>query len=450
MKNIYVLKLFICLTFLVTTEIVLPFNNLKLISELSIFENDTTFRISYLYENQKNIVLETRACLKNSAWSNLSQVERVFIDNSCTNQVERTWKTDRWKDSHSIEYIQSEGQNVELSSYIDNNIKVNYKKVVSDFKNSLIEKKTEYYLVNNSWKVSSIFDYVFENSILKEIDFSLYSNGFVSSHIKNTYTYNPDSTVFSILEQDRIAENTYQNVRLNKWYYYPGTKLISSQRSSKWNPNLMNWENDTKLEYVYDSNGQLISELYYYWKSMFWEKSASYIYGYDTERNLLRKQLLLPIYKQWRNTISLDYSELNQNNIQTIESTNEFWGGRSGELVSSYIPFLFNNEMKIQKAKQIKITYSVVDNIIDPQGNLFDQKFAIPIYPNPSDGIFYFNNAEIFVNSWSVYNLEGSLIKKNDISSKSGVIDITGAPKGVYLLKIISSDKTFNQKLTIK
>jgi len=39
---------------------------------------------------------------------------------------------------------------------------------------------------------------------------------------------------------------------------------------------------------------------------------------------------------------------------------------------------------------------------------------------------------------------------KNDAPMQSGVIDITGFPKGIYVLKAEKSNQIYHQKLTIK
>lgn len=450
MRNLFFRKLLFSLTFFLTTEIVFSENSKTLISEINVFENDSTFKISYLYENQKDVVLETKSYLKFGNWLNYSQIERIFINGLCTNQIERIWKNDGWIDTHLIEFSKPEGQTVELFSDIESNIKKSYKKVVSDFKNSALEKKSEYVFADNRWVISSVNDYVYENRRLKDLYITLYNKGIQINKIKNTYAYHPDSTVFSVLQQEQIVDTLYRNVQLNKWFYVPGTQLVSSQRSAVWNEQISGWENNSKTEYEYDNNGRLITEFLFYWKSMFWEKSVNYIYDYDFSGNLAQKRLMLPIYKQWRNAVSISYSDQVDSNTQTIESANGFWGGNKGQLVSSYIPFSFNGDMQLQKAKKLKIIYSNIVNSSEPQVVIDDSDNTLTVFPNPSNGIFYFNNSLSGINRWAVYNPEGLLIRKNEGPAQSGVIDITGFPKGIYILIAEKSNQKYHQKLTIK
>jgi len=450
MRNLFVRKLLFLLTLLLTTEIAFSENTKSLISEINVYENDSTFRISYLYENQKDVVLETKSYLKYGNWLNLTQTEKTFIDGICSNQIERVWKSDQWMDTHLIEFSKSDGQTIELFTVTDKNVKNNYKKVVSDIKNSELNRKSEYVFVDNQWVVTSVNDYVYVNHQLKDLYITLYNKGIKTAKIKNTYTYHPDTTVFSVLQQEQTVDTLYRNVQLTKWYYVPGTRLVSSQRSAVWNTAISNWENSSKSEYEYDDNGHLITELLFYWKSMFWEKSVSFGYEYDISGNLIQKRLMLPIYKQWRNAVLINYSDPGDKNIQTIESANGFWGGTKGQLVSSYIPFSFNGEMQLQRAKQLKIIYMGINTLADPSKNVVNPDNTLNVYPNPSNGIFYFNNSQFKADRWSVYSTEGSLIRKNDAPMQSGVIDITGFPKGIYVLKAEKSNQIYHQKLTIK
>jgi len=71
----------------------------------------------------------------------------------------------------------------------------------------------------------------------------------------------------------------------------------------------------------------------------------------------------------------------------------------------------------------------------------------IPVYPNPSDGIFYINTRKYIIKSWTVTDLSGQMIKSQIQSFLSGVIDITDVPKGIYILHVSTTDEQFIQKL---
>jgi len=95
----------------------------------------------------------------------------------------------------------------------------------------------------------------------------------------------------------------------------------------------------------------LKSETYQRWKTQFWVNDLRYDYKYDSSNKLLKKILFKEVYNDWRGLITINYSDFTNNKANTIESVYDFWGVTTGELTTSYIPFVFNTEMTIQKAK---------------------------------------------------------------------------------------------------
>ena len=72
---------------------------------------------------------------------------------------------------------------------------------------------------------------------------------------------------------------------------------------------------------------------------------------------------------------------------------------------------------------------------------------SIPVYPNPSNGIYYIDTQNYDVESWSVSNLNGQILAKQIQSAQSGVIDITDFPKGIYILRVETAKNQLIQKL---
>ena len=422
----------------------------NLVSEIILTDNDTTFRIIYLYDDKQNIVLETKAFIQNETWKNLHQTEFFFINNRNTKQLDRIWSENNWKDDHCIDFVNQNDELIESSSQYLHGVKTEYKKIVSKLRDTLLIKKTELRKNNQVWNTQYDCEYEYENNQLKNTIYKfLISNPF-GTNFKNTNTYNEDGTLKSVLEEIENNDKTFIPVRLSTWYYEPATKLLSSQRSKIWKNTRSAWENEAMTTYDYNANKQLISEIFFYWKTMFWEKTANFEYKYNTQNELISKEQNEPIYNQWRNTIFINYNPLDINNSQFIESTLGFWGGKKGNLVSSYIPYNFNNELIIKKAEQIKVIKTIYNavNSIDKRQNTID-KF-ISIYPNPSDGIFYYNASDYKVNSWSIFTANGVKVKQNDSGIYSGVIDLTDIPRGVYFFVANTAEKVLLQKIIKK
>ena len=76
----------------------------------------------------------------------------------------------------------------------------------------------------------------------------------------------------------------------------------------------------------------------------------------------------------------------------------------------------------------------------------------VTAYPNPSDGIFTLRSVDNQDYTVEIYNIIGNKVyTASDISSSaSEVIDLSGQPKGLYLLKIKGSSKSFVEKIIIR
>lgn len=422
-----------------------------LITEVKIFDNDTTYKMSYLYDGHKNKVLETKSFLNNDTWVNLSQNEWIYDNGVCVKQYKRAWKLNRWIDVYFVEITSEMDLVTELHAVFDNDNKIEIKKIDSNFIDSILDSRKEYVKSTNQWILNTVTDYSYDyehvgHDLLSTIT-TVYNTSDVIKRYKNTFTYNADKTIASQTMQHAAEGADFVNAKLTNWYYKPGTKLVSSQRTKYWDGSVAKWINSEMLTNEYNANNELEKEIYAHWKTMFWENNTSYVYQYDSVGKVAKKQLMLPIYKQWRNTISINYKDLDEDNSQLIESVYGFWGGKTGDLVTSYIPFVFNNDLVIQKAKQLQVTYTFYDNITNPQYHYSDKTETINIFPNPSTGIFYFDTQKYMVTDWSVYDLKGFLVKRANRATKTGVVDLSGLPTGIYVFMGTTADNVLTQKL---
>ena len=184
---------------------------------------------------------------------------------------------------------------------------------------------------------------------------------------------------------------------------------------------------------------------YQRWKTQSWINDIRYDYLYDNSNKLQKKTLSKQIYNDWRGLISINYSNFTLNKANQIESMYEFWGGNTGELTTSYIPFIFNQDMSIQKGRSLQISYIPFTDLYTPVEN--KSLAMIPVYPNPSNGIFYIDTQIYNIRSWSVTDLNGQILKKQIQTFQSGAIDLTDFPKGIYILRVTTDDKQMIQKL---
>ncbi|HEY6915280.1 MAG TPA: T9SS type A sorting domain-containing protein [Paludibacter sp.] len=422
----------------------------QLITELKVFDNDSTFRYVYLYDNDGKKMLETRYYKQTNSWTRISQTEWLYEAGNCKHQIERNWKNNEWADSYKIDYNY-------LNGVLDNEIHKNYidkaeqqlKKVVYQYDQTKLTSKKEYSGKSNVWTLMLQTDFkCSQTASVDSVITSVYQSGNLINQYLAVNSYSVDGHLESQLQKEKASNNDWTNTQFVSWFYSPGYSRLLTERTKTWSPETSDWENYQRTDYEYDDNKQLVSETYQHWKMMFWESDLRYYYQHDADGNEIKKTLSKPIYHEWRDLISINYSDFTGNKANLMESKYEFWGGNTGELVSSFIPFNFNNETVIQRGRSLQISY--LDVAADTVSYIPETKNSIqsiPVYPNPSDGIYYINTQEYGVQSWVIADLDGRTLKNHVQSISSGVIDITDLPKGIYILKVITQTGQFTQKL---
>lgn len=420
-------------------------NNNQLVTEITVIDNDSSFRFVYMYDNNGNKMLETKFYQNNDSWVRKSQKEWIFSNNKCLNQTERTWNNNKWSVNYTIDYnYDGELISSEIHNYYSNDIANLLKKIKYQYNSNLLRSKEEYIRQSDSWDLSVKTDFTYmPDNKTDSITITNFQSGNVESQQLSTFSYNLDGTLSSQLFQER-NDSAWTNSLLINWFYKSGQ--ITTQKNKKWIAENNNWENTQRIDYEYNNN-VLASETYQHWKTMFWTNDIRYDYFYDNDNNETKKVMSEPIYNEWRNLISINYSDFMGKSANFIESKYEFWGGVTGDLITSYVPYLFNNELTIQKAKSIQINYLPVADSLTLSAEINDSQHYINVYPNPSSGIYYINTQKYNVKSWSVSGLNGQIFKKQLQSFQSGVIDICDLPKGIYLLRVNTVDGQLIQKL---
>lgn len=433
---------FICFSFF---SLLSAQNTESLVTEVKIYDNDTIYKLKYIYDNEKK-VLETKSYLENELWINLSQTEWYFNDDVCEKQVERIFKTNTWIDNYTIEYQTINNKTTEIHKSLTNGVLVEIKKIESEKNNNHIITQKDYLKQNNSWVLSIFTENVLINNHINTSTTTIYPSPTTTRQFKSSFDYYAVGKLKSQVLQERNNEETWQNTQMFMWYYLPDTNLIASQRSKIWDSINGKWENKELSINSYNSDNKLIVETNYFWKSMFWAYDVKYEYLYDEAGSLVSKSLSLPIYNKWRNTTVINYTNTLNSKEQKIESVYGFWGGNAGEYVSTYTPFMFNDELVIQKAKKINVLYTENDKTTNFNLDKNNQNF-IRVFPNPSDGIFYFDTQKYNVKFWTLYNAQGSIVKEMNTLNHTGVIDITEMPQGIYIIKATTQNELLSQKL---
>jgi hypothetical protein len=71
----------------------------------------------------------------------------------------------------------------------------------------------------------------------------------------------------------------------------------------------------------------------------------------------------------------------------------------------------------------------------------------IAVYPNPSTGLFNFENLSNKEVQITIYSINGELIKNSKSDATNVSLDLSNKPNGIYLLNIKDGDNNYTQKL---
>lgn len=72
---------------------------------------------------------------------------------------------------------------------------------------------------------------------------------------------------------------------------------------------------------------------------------------------------------------------------------------------------------------------------------------SLHIYPNPSSGLFHFNEA--MSGTMHVYSMEGKAVFQKDLE-QTKTIDLSHLPKGIYWIDFLRNDQRLTQKISIQ
>ena len=164
----------------------------KLITEIQLHKSDTVFRHTFLYDQQKRVLLETRSFNNSTGWLHLDQTEWVYYESKPDMQIGRKWKDNNWVDEYVIK--QSHEANISKEEFFKGtasaeNIQKYTQKI---FENGLlIQRKTFQNVTGQSQLIDSVvFDYNSEK-LLSETHYSKQDNGELSIFMYeyDYYTY---------------------------------------------------------------------------------------------------------------------------------------------------------------------------------------------------------------------------------------------------------------------
>lgn len=437
LRNSFFIRFFILLLFTGLNILNLFAESKPLVREVKIYRPDSVFRHTYYFDEFKNKVVENKFLIENNASIPLTRTEWIYDGLNCISQRESKWINGVWLSYYKItsEYSGNNKIKEEFISVTNGNDKTE-KTIITSYSGDKVSQVITYKgkQSDNLILKSDVYDYSSNKKIIQDV--SGINSGDSVSHFRYIYSYGNDSVLDSLLLSE-VQNGTGSPLQLSTYFYDQSTGNLKSQVLKNWNSKSLRWENFTKCEYVYNNSNSINKEIYYQYTTLFWTPVLKYEYQYDSIGHLKSKIHFNSIYDEWRKISTILYSDIRNDQPNLMESRYNFWGGTTGDFSTVFIPYYFNDEITQAKASKIEINYFIDTTVIT---NFQENGNSIRIYPNPSNGIFYISTQNFYIEGWELYDLSGMLLKKETNKFNSGIIDLTGMPDGVYIVKAKSSE----------
>ncbi len=416
--------------------------NERKMAEYIVHNNDSVFRHQIIYNSKLEKVLQTKFIKNASQWQALTQMEWNTLDNKHL-QILRKRVGNVWKNDTEIETKFENTQKTEELAweYVNDAKQLRNKKLWVYNINNNIETYSEYSVLNNTETLSKKTVYAYDVAgNLTHTDEWVY--GEKAMRYRTSYFYENEKLTKTILSSEKTAySNEFKDEIVTQYFYTKGSDKLWSQRTRVYS-DIWGWQNKQMLQYIY-TDEKISEEIFYDWISNAWAEQMRYTISYDSNNNIEKKQLQLPIYKKWRNVINQNYT-WDSNTHLTINSTFDFWGEAPNAPACTFVIFDFNGHTETVMANKLEMKFGLIDEITSAQIEKLNAN--IRVYPNPSDAIFYIESKDFIINEWQIKNLSGLTLKSNN-TQYTQMVDLSEFPSGVYMLVLNVDNHSIVRKL---
>ena len=354
----------------------------KLLSSIEEYYDGSTWEniqgSNYEYDSHNNLIIQTYFSW-NLDWEISMKVNYTYnVNNKVTEDLYQFWNS--------------------TSNQLENFTKNSYT-YTSGKPAETINQKWE----NNQWVNKYKYVYTYNNDNLPILSMNYAWDGLQwVNDDRETLTYNANNKVAEILSEDRVNsewKNDYKYV-----YTYDVNNKISTEITYKWNGS---WGEEDRTEYVFDSNGNMLSQTGYYLGNS--NDKTEYIYDFSS--------FMSNFIHPFNDKTGFDYFIVDFPYVNKLLSTNGF---------------IFNsltNSFEINN----KTTYNY-DNAIVLSNEQFEiENKKIIAFPNPAKSYIEISGLDKSEN-YKIYTVSGIEVDKVTVSDNEK-IDIQKLSNGFYFLK---------------
>jgi hypothetical protein len=324
-----------------------------------------------------------------------------------------------------------------------------------------------------SYSFGENYEYDSNNNLIAETYYDYDSNSkqwVIQQKITNTYT---NGKLTEQISSDWGNPQVYGNKDV---YTYNSNNLIVTDLYYQWDGS--KWVGQSRTSYTYNANNKPITSIYEDWKNSQWVNSykSLFIYNANNQLESIKNSDWDGFTASWIDNGGTDYVyDANGNDISeyyqdtyngTLYKSKTDYTYDTSKLMSSYAnPFgyysLFGispyvNKMLVETeydydtttnsyAQSYRTTYNYNSSLILGNDEFEKPNEKISVYPNPTkDFLTIQNTSNTAIDKVIVTDLTGKTILQQNQNTNQ--VDVQNLAKGMYLLQLTSGDKTWKTK----
>ena len=303
--------------------------------------------------------------------------------------------------------------------------------------------------VNNAWESDLRITYTYDNEGNLQNYFSEeWISGYWVNKARTTLSYDSHKNILTNVEETWEA-NTWTNFEKITNTYDLDDRILN-RISEGWQAG--SWVNQSRYTWSYDDHGNAVFELQENWDpaGQNWASRWRYTWAYDVNQNM---QEYLSQFRQSGDWVSGEQKlftyDVNGNSVTGTYNKWLNWSGGSWVPDDGYLE-LYSMQKPIDTIGKCHTYSATYKSGFSGTGDLSPRAFGISVSPNPAnDKTCVFGPASLS-GELAVMDIRGRQLMKLPVTAGKTEIDLRSLTPGVYLIKLISGERSAAVKFVKK
>jgi hypothetical protein len=286
------------------------------------------------------------------------------------------------------------------------------------------------------------WDWTSENWILAIPPTLTEYNGLLSISTQHTFEGHPLFKIEYVYDENGniLSDTTYNgDFTSNEWIYelkeiytYDDNQNMTSTTRASWDETGNLWNGEARWETSFDDQNREILEIHYerYTDTADWKETGRFERTYDNSGNLVENAYIFILGTNASKV--LNYF----NNMGELESYVQYKGVFKNVWLSPEMEFKY---WELDSKGYYYWNEQIQSGIPEIEAG------SVLIYPNPAADVICISGIQGMANL-SVYDLQGNLVLQRN-AEPDRPISLTGLSKGMYLAKVKTADGVFERKI---